>query len=156
MKVSEVMTHTPAFCWLATSAITAASIMQQRDVGFLPVTMDAFTPKLVGVVTDRDLCLRAVGAGRDPASIWMSECMTKDPIRCTLEDDVRHALQLMRENQVRRLPVVNTANEIAGVLSFGDLFRKVRLETAEIETTLRALFEPGHGQTKAVGFVVAA
>ena len=156
MKVSEIMTHSPAFCWLATSAITAASIMQQRNVGMLPVTMDAFTPKLVGVVTDRDLCLRAVAAGRDPAAIWMSQCMTKDPIRCTLQDDVHHALQVMRDHQLRRLPVVNMANEIAGVVSLGDLIRRGRLESKEIEATLKALYEPGHANAKAAAFVVAA
>ena len=92
MKVSEIMSKRPAYCWLSTSARTAAAIMQDKDIGILAVTKDPFTMELAGVVTDRDLCLHVVAAGRDPSYIWISECVTSDPVCCTAEDDLRHAL----------------------------------------------------------------
>jgi len=96
MRVTEVMTKNPACCWPSSSALTAATIMQQKDVGILPVIQDPFTTRLVGVVTDRDLCLHVVAGGRDPAYIWISECMTGDPVCCSVEDDVGHALGKLR------------------------------------------------------------
>ena len=143
MKVSEVMSKNPSCCWPSSSAVTAATIMQQRDTGILPVIQDPFTPRLVGVVTDRELCLHVVAGGRDPAHIWIGECMTEDPICCAGEDDVRHALELMKQYQVRRLPVVNEKHEIVGILSLSDLVSKGATDSFEIAATLQRICEPG-------------
>jgi len=156
MKVSEVMSKNPACCWPSSSALTAALMMQQRDIGVLPVIKDPFTPRLVGVVTDRDLCLHVVAGGRDPAHIWISECMTEDPVCCTVEDDVRHALALMEEHQVRRLPVVNAKREIVGLLSFSDLVSRGAIAGGEIAAALRRICEPGRAPEKPVKGIVAA
>jgi len=156
MKVHEVMTKNPACCCPSSSALTAATIMQQRNIGFLPVIEDPFTPRLVGVVTDRDLCIHAVAGGRDPAHIWISECMSQDPICCTGEDDVRHALELMEEHQVRRLPVLNAKREVTGVLSFSDLAVKGSISNAEIAIAMRAISEPEGRPTEASDLVTAA
>jgi len=148
MRVTEVMTKNPACCWPSSSALTAATIMQQKDVGILPVIEDPFTTRLVGVVTDRDLCLHVVAGGRDPAYIWISECMTEDPVCCGVEDDVGHALELMEEHQVRRLPVVNAKREIVGILAFSDLVRKSAIDSAGIAASLRRICEPSHATRK--------
>lgn len=131
-------------------------MMQQKDVGFLPVIADPFTPKLVGVVTDRDLCLHVVAGGRDPAYIWISECMTENPVCCTGEDDVRHALELMEEHQVRRLPVVNAKRQIVGILAFSDLVRKNAIDSARIAASLRRICEPSHATRKLTKEIVTA
>jgi CBS domain-containing protein len=156
LKVSEIMSRNPAYCWLSHSALTAATVMQQRDIGILPVTMDAFTPKLVGVVTDRDLCLHVIAAGRDPAHIWISECLTEEPVCCTAEDDVHYALELMKQHQVRRLPVVDAKNEIVGMLSFSDLVRKNAIGAEEIVAVLRRTCEPSRMRKRTRERIVAA
>jgi CBS domain-containing protein len=74
MKVNEIMCKDVAWCSLSSSAVAAASIMQERNVGILPVAVDPFTPVLVAVVTDRDLCLYIAAAGKDPAHVWVSGC----------------------------------------------------------------------------------
>src|SRR5215472_8558335 len=104
MKVAEIMTKRPVCCWPSGSTLSAALLMQEADTGVVPVIQDPFTPILVGVVTDRDLCLYVVASGRDPSSSWVDGCMTRDPIYCTEQDDISHALELMKTHQIRRLP----------------------------------------------------
>jgi len=156
VKVPEIMTKHPACCCPSSSALIAATIMQQRGIGVLPVVQDPFVPRLVGVVTDRDLCLHVVAGGKDPAHTWISECMTEDPICCAVEDDVRHAVELMEEHQVHRLPVVNAKREVAGILSLSDLVDKGSIRSVEIATALRAIREPVHGMTEPTEMVTAA
>jgi CBS domain-containing protein len=110
----------------------------------LPVTQDPFTPRLIGVVTDRDLCLHAVAGGRDPAYIWVSECLTPDPVCCGPGEDVQHALELMKKHRIRRLPVVDARHEVVGVISLTDLVRKAGMDNWEIVTALQAICEPEH------------
>jgi len=130
--------------------------MQQLDIGALPVVLDPSTPRLLGMVTDRDLCLHVVAGGRDPADIWISECMTADPICCAVGDDVRYALELMEEHQVRRLPVVNAKHEVAGILSLGDLVGKGSITSVEIVTALRTICEPVREATEPLEMITAA
>ena len=156
MKVGEVMTKNPSCCWPSNSALTAATTMQQKDTGVLPVIHDPFTPTLVGVVTDRDLCMHVVAGGRDPAHIWVSECMTADPVCCTPEDDVLHAVELMKAHQIRRLPVVNVKREIVGLLGLGDLVRKNAVASVEIAVALERICQPGHEARKSTAEIVTA
>ncbi len=142
MKVSEIMTKNPVCCWPSSSTLSAALLMQETDTGIVPVIQDPFTPRLVGVVTDRDLCLYVVAAGRNPASSWVDGCMRQDPICCTEQDDVSLALNLMKAHQVRRLPVVNEKHEVVGMLSLGDVVRKAGFEASVVAATLRSICEP--------------
>ncbi|MGB0108838.1 MAG: CBS domain-containing protein, partial [Terriglobales bacterium] len=66
MKVHEVMTKNPVFCCPSSSVVRAATTMRELDIGVLPVVLDPTNPRLVGMVTDRDLCLHVVASGRDP------------------------------------------------------------------------------------------
>ena len=122
----------------------------------MPVVQDRFTPRLVGMVTDRDLCLQVVAGGSDPAHSWISECMIENPIYCTAEDDVRHALELMEEHRVHRLPVVNAKHEVTGILSLSDLVGKGSVSSCEIATALRTISEPVREMTQPAEIVTAA
>jgi len=122
----------------------------------LPVVQDPTNPRLVGMVTDRDLCLHVVAGGKDPADIWISECMTVNPICCAVGDDVRYALELMEEHQVRRLPVVNAKREVEGILSLSDLVGKGSISSAEIAEALRTICEPVRGTTQPTEMITAA
>ena len=82
--------------------------------------------------------------------------MYKDPICCAAEDDVRYALELMEEHQVRRLPVLNAKHEVAGILSLSDLVGKGSINSCEIVTALQTIREPVHGITEPTEMVTAA
>ena len=156
MKVSEIMTKNPVCCWSSSSTLSAALLMQETDVGILPVIQDPFTPRLVGVVTDRDLCLHVVAACRDPASVWIDGCMTENPVCCSEQDDVSHALELMKTHRIRRVPVVNEKHEIVGMLSLGDLVCKAGIEASKIAATLRSICEPAHRVKQRIDRIITA
>ncbi len=156
MKVSEIMTRHPVCCWPSSSTLSVALLMQETDTGVVPVVQDPFTPILVGIVTDRDLCLYVVAGGRDSASSWVDGCMTQDPVSCTERDDLCLALDLMKAHQIRRLPVVNEKHELVGMLSFGDLVRKANLEASVIAEVLQTICEPEHTRKQRTGRISTA
>jgi CBS domain-containing protein len=131
--------------------------MQETDTGIVPVIQDPFTPILVGVVTDRDLCLHVVAAGKDPSATWVDGCMTPDPVYCTEQDDISLALDLMKAHRIRRVPVVNEKHEIVGILSLGDLVCKGGLGAGAIAAALQSICEPTHEpEQRAAGIITAA
>jgi len=156
MKVGEIMTKKPVCCWPSSSTLSAALLMQETDTGFLPVIQDPFTPTLVGVVTDRDLCLYVVAGGRDPSSSWVDGCMTSDPEYCTEQDELFFALDLMKTHQIRRLPVVNEKHEVIGVLSFSDLVPKAGMEANAIMAALQSICEPTRTPKLGTGRIIPA
>jgi CBS domain-containing protein len=156
MRVNEVMTKNPVCCWPSSSVLSAALLMRESDTGIVPVIQDPFTPRLVGVVTDRDLCLHVVALGRDPACTWVDGCMTADPVCCAEQDDVTVALALMKTHQVRRVPVVNEKHEIVGLLSLGDLVRKANVQADAIIAALQGICEPAHSAIHDVQRLITA
>jgi CBS domain-containing protein len=156
MKVHEILTKNPVCCWPSSSTLSAALLMQETGTGIVPVIQDPFTPILVGVVTDRDLCLHVVAAGRDPSSTWIDACMTRDPVCCTEQDDVSRALDLMKTHQIRRLPVVNEKHEVVGMVSLSDLVRKAGIEASVIAATLQSICVPAHGTKQRIERIITA
>lgn len=117
MKVSERMTPNPQTVAPDDSVRRAAELMDKLDTGVLPVCDDG---RLVGIVTDRDITVRATALGSPPDSTNVSEVMT-EPVRCVTEDsDVDEAERLMGTAQIRRVPVV-ADKHLVGMLSLGDL-----------------------------------
>ena len=156
MKVGEIMTKKPVCCWPSSSTLSAALLMQETDIGVLPVIKDRFPPILVGVLTDRDLCLHVVAADRDPSSTWVDGCMTQDPICCSEQDEVSLALDLMKTHQIRRVPVVNDKHEVVGMLSFSDLVRKAGIEANAVVAALRNICEPTSIPKRGTGRIIPA
>jgi len=156
MKVNEIMTKNPVCCWPSSSTLSAALLMQEADTGIVPVIQDPFTPRLVGVVTDRDLCLYVVAAGRDASSSWVDGCMRQDPVCCTEQDNVSLALDLMKTHQVRRLPVVNEKHEVVGMLSLGDVVRKAGIEAGVVASALQRICEPAPAAERRIERIIAA
>ncbi len=142
MQVQELMRKNPLCCTPSCTAQMAARMMKEADTGVLPV-VEKVGKKVVGVVTDRDLCLAVIAHGRSPEEVLASECMTASPITCRPTDDLHTAMELMRYYQVRRILVVNAENQIEGVLSVGDLLRSERTSSEQIINTLRSICEPG-------------
>jgi CBS domain-containing protein len=96
----------------------AAEKMRDLDVGSLPVCDG---DKLVGIITDRDIAIRAVAEGSDPAAALVSDAMTPEVLWCSDTEDVEEAARIMREHQIRRLLVVNDSHELVGITSLGEL-----------------------------------
>lgn len=141
MRVQEIMTREPACCTPACSAQMAAGLMREAGIGFLPV-LEKHSRRLAGVVTDRDLCLFVVAQDRTASQVLVRDCMTANPLCCRSHDDVGAALELMRGNALRRLPVVNDEGTLEGVISIDDLIRYGQIDAASIKAALMQICEP--------------
>ena len=93
-------------------------MMREQDIGAIPVGEN---DRLIGMVTDRDIALRAVADGKDISRLTARNVMTKGIAWCRDTDDVSQALQVMGSKQVRRLPVIDKNKRMVGILSLGDL-----------------------------------
>ena len=126
MKVSEVMTTEVETIGAEQTAREAATFMLRADAGSIPVCDG---DRVIGMITDRDIAVRGVAEGRGPDTP-VSELMS-DGIICAHEDeDVTDVAQRMSDEQVRRLPIVDSEEKLIGIVSLGDLVREARGETA--------------------------
>ena len=140
MKVKELMTQDPATLGPNATIGEAATLMKQEDCGSIPIVDDG---RLVGIVTDRDIVVRAIAAGREPKRTRISEIMSADPITVRPDDSVDDAEQAMRERQVRRLPVVEDGR-LVGIIVTAQLARnESERETGE---TIKDISEPASGR----------
>lgn len=118
MKVREIMTS-GARCIAPDASLTkAASLMRELDVGSLPVCEDE---RLIGMITDRDIAIRAVAEARDLAGTPVHAIMSRDVVYAFDDQDVEDAARVMEMNQIRRLPVLNRDQKLVGILSLGDM-----------------------------------
>jgi len=122
MRVREVMTATVEACGPADNLGTVAGIMWRNDCGVVPV-VDAGR-RVTGVITDRDICMAVATRHRLAAQIAVGELQSGRVYACAPGDEVRAALRVMEENQVRRLPVVDGDGALVGVLSLHDVVRR--------------------------------
>lgn len=123
MKAQEIMTANPACCAPEDTVQEAARLMQQHDCGCLPVVENTGTKRLLGVVTDRDLAVRGLAAGKGPEAP-VSDVMSREPSCCTPDDDVETVSRIMTERQVRRVPVIDHAGCCVGMIAQADLARE--------------------------------
>ena len=117
-KVHQVMTDSPRCVTPETLVSDAAQLMESEDVGSLPILEG---DELAGVITDRDIVVRAIAKGKDPRGMPVREIASDELITVRADDDLTEALQLMASRQVRRLPVVDENNRLVGVLAQADV-----------------------------------
>jgi CBS domain-containing protein len=146
MQVNEVMTAAVECCTPEDTTQKPAQIMKSADTGVVPVLKAEDNPKVVGVITDRDLCLGVVAAGRNPREVRVRDCMSERVVSCHPEDDVKKVSQLMADNQVRRIPVVDEDGGIVGIVSLADITQ--RGMTDKSGETLREISEPSGEASK--------
>lgn len=120
MQVQKMMTSNPACVTPEDTARDAARLMKERNCGCLPVVENHESKRLVGVVTDRDLAMRALAEGKG-ADTMISQLMSRDPSCCSPDTDVREVERIMAERQVRRVPIVDSTGRCAGIVSQADL-----------------------------------
>lgn len=150
MKVEQMMTRNPSCCTPEDFVTVAASIMKRFGTGIVPVTERLEYPSpLVGVITDRDLCLGALASDCDPATLRVQELMSTKVATCLAGDTPEKALQRMASAQVRRLPVVNNEFQVIGMLSLGDIVRHKAATHSQIYKTMAAIWAPGKAAGRA-------
>jgi CBS domain-containing protein len=147
MRVKDVMMRTAASCHPETNLGAAVEILWNRNCGILPI-VDA-QEKVIGVITDRDICIALGTRNRLPGDITVKEAATRHVYRCGPDDDVHLALQTMAEFKVRRLPVVDQAGKLEGILSMDDIVRHAEpgnraseLSPENVVNTLKIVYAP--------------
>jgi CBS domain-containing protein len=147
MNIDKVMTRDVCACAPSDTLNRAAQIMWEADCGVLPVVDEQ--RRVVGVVTDRDICMASYTQGVPLWGASVSTAMSKELFTCSPEDAVGDVERLMKEKQIRRVPVVGGSGELLGIATLGDLARcsqSSRLQKAvgglAITKTLAAICEP--------------
>ena len=125
MKVQDLMTHEAHTCRATDPLEAAARTLWEKDCGWLPV-VDGWG-KLVGVLTDRDICIAAYFRGCAIRDIEVSSVMTRECKTCLPLDSVDDAEAILMDNQLRRLPVVETDGKLIGILTLADFARKAAM-----------------------------
>jgi CBS domain-containing protein len=126
-KIQEMMTQRPRAVTAQTAVREAARLMDEEDVGSLPVVDEA--ERLIGIVTDRDVAVRVVGRGLDADTTVVGEVASTDVAVLTPEHDLDDALRLMAREQVRRVPIVVRENQLVGMLAQADVARAGKEKT---------------------------
>ena len=144
MKVEDVMTKDVQTCRLETDLADAAMRMWRGDCGVLPVLADG--QKVVGVITDRDICMAGATKHRDLMNIRVAEVASGKVYSCPPDVDIHEALKVMREKQVRRLPIIRSDDgKLVGILSMNDVAlkeqggAKAALSAEDVESTMRGI-----------------
>ena len=125
-KVRDVMSDRPHCVSPETRVVEAAELMEREDVGALPVLEG---DRLAGMITDRDIAVRAVAKGKDVRGMPVREIATKEVVTVGPDEDLSHALQVMASHQVRRIPVVDDENRLVGVVSQADIALEAKEKT---------------------------
>lgn len=134
-KCSDVMTKDLVYSSPTDTVADVAQLMKKEDIGPVLIVSDKANGKrLVGIVTDRDLAIKVVGEGRDPKKTKVEEVMTEKIITCRMDDDVQNAMKAMAQYQLRRIPVVDNAGMLVGIISQADVATRVNepKKTAEV------------------------
>jgi CBS domain-containing protein len=145
MNIQEIMSKPAVTCRQNETLNAAAQLMWERDCGVIPVTDD--DGKLVGIVTDRDVCMATYTKGSPPQAIPVSDVMTRKVFSCHADDSLNAAERLMGEKQIRRVPIVDGDNRPVGMLSLNDVARHAASRSKngldrELAQTLAAICEP--------------
>jgi CBS domain-containing protein len=130
MKISECMTRDVQLASPDMSLREAARLMAECECGALPVGEN---DRLVGMITDRDMAIRGMAEGKGPDA-KVRDCMSREVEWCFEDDDVGECLETMADEQIRRMPVLNRAKRLVGIVSLGDL-----TEAAQPQATGRTL-----------------
>jgi CBS domain-containing protein len=152
VKVKDLMAIDVKFCETYSTLNTAAQTMWDNDIGCLPVVDNE--RRVVGMVTDRDVCMAAYLQGVPLSGSLVTSAMSKQVFSCAPDDDIAFAEKLMREKQVRRLAVIDAQGRLAGIISLNDIAREGERETelkktrevsdAEIARVMASVCAPRH------------
>jgi len=149
MKVEQLMTVNVQVCHPQDALSSAAEKMWTHDIGCLPVMDDS--EQVIGMITDRDICMAAYTQGRSLIELPVAIAMSKELYTCTPDDSIKDTEDTLRSRQIRRLPVLNQDRNIVGIVSLNDIAREAEREislksrevtTQEVTATLASVSQP--------------
>ena len=129
-KVKEIMSSDIACATGETSLVEVSKLMVNENCGEIPIVGSLINKNIIGVITDRDIVCRTLGSGKNPMNLKAQDCMTRNVVKVDPEMTISDCLQLMGENKIRRIPVVDENNFLAGIVSQADLIRFADKEEA--------------------------
>lgn len=138
MQLKEIMTTDVEVIAPESSVTEAARKMRSLDVGALPVCDGR---RLLGMITDRDITIRATAEGREPDKTLVRDCMSPELVYAFEDQNEKEAERLMQEKQIRRLPVLTREKQLAGIISLGDLATKTG-DVQQVGRTIREVSDP--------------
>ncbi|NUP05349.1 MAG: CBS domain-containing protein [Polyangiaceae bacterium] len=144
LSLLEIMTRGAHACSEDDSANRAAQLMWDHDIGCVPIVNR--TGRLIGIVTDRDICMAASTQGRRLNEIPAIDAGTREVVAAREDDNIQSVEDLMRRHQIRRLPVVDGSGRLVGMVSLNDLARKTGrgLDASGVAGTLASISEHTH------------
>jgi CBS-domain-containing membrane protein len=155
MRVEQIMARPVQHCRPEDALAHAARLMWDHDCGCLPVVSGDNVTRVVGVITDRDICMHALFQGKSLQQLRVSDAMAAQVQVCRPADSLADAEKKMRDARVRRLPVIDEHDALVGMISLADLAQEGMRERAaaspevtesEVGGTLAAICEPQHRQ----------
>lgn len=138
MKCREAINENPVFCLPEDTADQAARVMRREHIGSIPVVTDEQRRELIGVISDRDLALKVVGESREASRTSVYDVMTNAVIACRDDDDLVSAIMTMEGHSLRRIPVVNFAGRLVGIISHEDVSPRLLQRQPSVRNLWRA------------------
>ena len=141
MKAQEIMSKNPTCVTADTPLVDAARLMKTENIGVVPVVESTGSKRLVGVLTDRDIAIRAVAEGRDGATTSVGHVMSSNVRTSAPDDSVEDVMELMGREQVRRIPIVDDRGNLVGIVAQADIVLEAR-DNRKAEKTVEKISEP--------------
>ena len=149
MKISDYMSKDVCFVKPDCNTYDAARIMCENHIGCIPICDDS--KKVVGILTDRDILLRAVACDKEAKTTPVSDIMTTNVYTCKCEEDIAQAQNVMAQNQIRRIPITDENCKLLGILTMGDLAQNdKKIGQQNVSTTIQNICNC-QGSTKNCG-----
>jgi CBS domain-containing protein len=141
MKAQDIMSKDPMCVTPDTPLVEAAQIMKTENIGVVPVVESTGSKRLVGVLTDRDIAIRAVAEGRDGTTTSVGHVMTSDVRTSAASDSVEDVMELMGREQIRRIPIVDESGALVGIIAQADIVIEAR-DDKKAERTVEKISQP--------------
>jgi len=121
MDIQSIMTPNPKACPRTASLSQIAQLMRDEDIGEVPIVESDGQRRLVGVVTDRDIVVRAIAAGENPEQLTADDCMTSPPVSLGEDASLEECARMMASHRIRRMPIVDDSGNLCGIVAQADL-----------------------------------
>ena len=141
MKAQEIMSRNPTCVTADTPLVEAARLMKTENIGVVPVVESTGSKRLVGVLTDRDIAIRAVAEGRDGTTTSVGHVMTSDVRTSAASDSVEDVMELMGREQIRRIPIVDESGALVGIIAQADIVIEAH-DDKKAERTVEKISQP--------------
>lgn len=142
LNLKDIMTTNVVSAKQNDNILEVAQLMKEHNIGAVPVCVE--NRKLIGIITDRDIVLRAIASGKDINTLAVDEVMTLNPVTATPETEVHEAARVMSAKKVRRLPIVSN-DSLVGIVSLGDISVEPQLSN-NAQHTLSNISQPSSPQ----------